>query len=62
MKREALISLASSIENLSEHSIGYALICASDRKPLPVSEFRAIPGKGVEGRVGGKWITLATGP
>jgi Cu2+-exporting ATPase len=56
--RGELIALAASVENLSEHSIGHALTSAADRKLLPVSDFRAIPGKGVEGRVDGKWITL----
>ena len=56
--RETLISIAASIEGLSEHSIGHAIAGASDNKPLPVSEFRSIPGKGVEGRIAGKRITI----
>ncbi|MGD0280817.1 MAG: heavy metal translocating P-type ATPase [Dissulfurispiraceae bacterium] len=56
--RAALISLAASIESLSEHSIGHAIAGASDIKHLPVSGFRAIPGKGVEGTVAGKRITI----
>ncbi len=56
--KETLISLAASLESLSEHSIGHAVTRAYEKKLLPVSGFRAVPGKGVEGRVDGKWIAI----
>jgi len=56
--RTALISIAASIESLSEHSIGHAIAGASYNKYLPVSGFRAIPGKGVEGRIEGRRIAI----
>ncbi|MBP2676717.1 MAG: Copper-translocating P-type ATPase, partial [Deltaproteobacteria bacterium] len=51
--REALV-LAASLEAGSEHALGRAIADAvppSERRP--VAEFRAHPGEGVEGRIGG---------
>lgn len=56
--REDILTLAASVESLSGHSIGSAVIQAASKKLLPVSGFAAIPGKGVEGTVAGKRIHL----
>ncbi len=58
--REYVLSVAASIESLSEHSIGHAVTAASEGKFFPVSEFRAIPGKGVEGTVDSKKIIIGS--
>ncbi|MBI5641181.1 MAG: heavy metal translocating P-type ATPase, partial [Nitrospirae bacterium] len=52
-----LVSLASSVECLSEHSIGHA-VCGAAVPAFAVSEFRAVPGKGVEGAADGKAIVI----
>jgi Cu+-exporting ATPase len=49
---DKLLQLAASLEHASEHPLARALIRAAEAKklaPLPVSEFTAIPGKGVFG-------------
>jgi Cu2+-exporting ATPase len=50
--REYICSMAASMENLSEHSLGRAIITASGSPFLPVRHFRAIPGRGVTGTIG----------
>lgn len=58
LKKEHVLSIAASIESLSEHSIGHAITEAArefrTNTFLPqksVSDFKAVPGKGVEGTV-----------
>jgi len=49
------LSLASSLERLSEHSIGKAIVTGgSGRQTYIVSDFAAYPGKGVKGNINGK--------
>jgi len=57
VEKDHLLRLAASIECLSEHSIGHA-ICLKAAPPLPVSGFRAFPGKGVQGTLEGRRITI----
>ena len=59
LSEEYIARLASSVESLSEHSIGHA-ICGRTgaKKFFPVSGFRAFPGKGVEGVVEGRRIII----
>ncbi len=57
--RDELLSLAGSIEELSEHPIARAIASAATDK-APVDEFRAIPGKGAEGRIGGNDIAVVS--
>jgi len=60
--KEYIVSLTASVECLSEHSLGRALCRAAGHAvndpKFRVSEFRAIPGKGVEGLVDGKKVTI----
>lgn len=60
--RGYLLSLAASVESHSEHSLGHAICEAAKAEPditfFRVSEFRAVPGKGVEGLAEGKKIIL----
>jgi len=60
---EGLLSLAASVEQLSEHPFGRAVVRAAERKKLsfaPVSDFVATPGGGVEGTVLGKRVVIGT--
>jgi len=63
LERDYVLSLAGSLEGLSEHSIGHALKDAARKVwissgPFIVSEFEAIPGKGVTGIIEGKKIAI----
>ncbi len=58
-----LLRLAASIEKLSEHPIGRAIVKAAEEKKLsllPASDFRSVPGKGVRGTVEGKEVFVGT--
>ena len=52
IERDEVLSLAGSIEELSEHPIARAIAEAATGKSA-VEEFRAIPGKGAQGRIDG---------
>ncbi|MGW8273350.1 MAG: heavy metal translocating P-type ATPase, partial [Thermodesulfovibrionales bacterium] len=56
-----LISVAASLESLSEHSIGRAVTQYALQRGIPllqerVSEFQAVPGKGVRGTIEGRKV------
>jgi Cu+-exporting ATPase len=60
---DALLSMAASLERLSEHPLARAIVSAAEEKHLPLStanEFRAIPGRGVEGLIAGKRVVAGT--
>ena len=57
--RDEVLSLAASIEELSEHPIARAIAAAADKKSA-VEDFKAIPGKGAEGRIDGSTIAVAS--
>jgi Cu+-exporting ATPase len=60
---DELLSLAASVERLSEHPLARAIVKAAEQRGLPLletTEFQAIPGGGVTGRVNGKQIVLGT--
>ncbi len=53
------LRLASSLERLSEHSIGKAIVSASKGlEPYEVSGFTACPGRGIKGEINGKTAML----
>lgn len=59
--KEEILASATAIESLSEHSIGHAIVDAArglDRHSLPqVSDFLAVPGRGVRGVIDRKgWV------
>lgn len=59
--REYILSLAASIERLSEHSIGHAITESANGLDLfDASGFKALPGKGVEGIIGSKKIFIGS--
>ncbi|TFG32707.1 cadmium-translocating P-type ATPase [Candidatus Thorarchaeota archaeon] len=52
--RSEILSVAASLETMSEHPIGRALVAASSQESLLVpspSDFTAIPGRGVTGQI-----------
>jgi len=63
LTEDSLLSMAASLERLSEHPLARAIVAAAEERHLTVStasEFRAIPGLGVEGLVGGKRVVAGT--
>ena len=55
----AVLRFAAAVEALSEHPIAQGVATAVER-PLPVEDFRAIPGKGVEGTVEGRFVQVVS--
>jgi len=52
--RNDILSVAASLETMSEHPIGRALVDATNRENLDIplaSEFTAVPGRGVTGQI-----------
>ncbi|MEX0279761.1 MAG: copper-translocating P-type ATPase [Arenibacterium sp.] len=63
VKRDAVLSVVAAIEMQSEHPVARALCEAVRQEGLAVpkvSAFKAAPGKGVEGRVGGKEVRIGS--
>ncbi len=59
LSEEKLLLLAASAESKSEHPLAQAIVKKADNKPLlPVDEFRAIPGRGLEARVTGESVVI----
>ncbi len=55
--RERLISIAASLEKLSEHPLGKAIVEAAHSEGtayLPVEDFKQIPGEGIRGYIDGR--------
>ncbi|WP_281278434.1 heavy metal translocating P-type ATPase [Tessaracoccus massiliensis] len=55
VSRDELLALAAAVEAASEHPIAAALVAEVDR-PLPVTDFENVPGRGVQGVVEGRRI------
>jgi Cu+-exporting ATPase len=61
--QEELLRLAASLENLSEHLIGQAIVSETKNRKIGLEkpeDFEALPGKGLRGKVKGKKIVLGT--
>lgn len=54
-----LLKYAASVEARSEHPIAQGIV-SSSKETFPVEDFKAIPGKGAEGRVEGKDVKVAS--
>jgi len=54
-----LLKYAASVESHSEHPIAQGIVSSSKEK-LPVTDFKAIPGKGAEGKVDGRDIKVVS--
>jgi Cu2+-exporting ATPase len=59
VSRDDVLSMAGSVEELSEHPIARAIAAAAPVR-MPVSDFRAIPGKGARGVIGGREIAVVS--
>ncbi|GAB3213625.1 heavy metal translocating P-type ATPase [Marinactinospora thermotolerans] len=58
---DEVLALAAAVERYSEHPLGRAIARAAAERDLAVPEavdFRALPGRGVTGRVGGRAVTV----
>src|SRR6267154_2051091 len=63
LSEDTLLSLAASLESASEHPLARAIVIAAREKHIqlmPVSDFRATAGGGVEGLVAGKRVIAGT--
>src|SRR6266478_5115452 len=63
LSKEALLSLAASVERSREHPLARAIVLAAEQAQVPianVTEFRATAGGGVAGRVAGKAVLAGT--
>ncbi len=61
LEKEQLLRFAASLEKSSEHPLGEAIVQAAKERNLPLSKvtnFKAVPGQGVEGEVDGHIIRL----
>jgi Cu+-exporting ATPase len=57
----ALLHLAASAEKGSEHPLGEAIVKRAEElglSVLPLESFQALPGRGIEARIGGKQVLL----
>ena len=63
MDENDLLSLAASVERLSEHPLGEAIVAEAERRGLETADaddFTAIPGKGATGTVGGASVAVGS--
>ncbi|MGA2765598.1 MAG: heavy metal translocating P-type ATPase [Spirochaetia bacterium] len=61
LDENALLQLAASAEKGSEHPLGDAIVQSAEGRGLrllPLEEFQAIPGRGIEARIDGKSLLL----
>jgi Cu2+-exporting ATPase len=56
---EELLKIAASVEMHSEHPIAKGIV-ESAKETFPVKDFKAIPGKGAEGKVNGKDVKVVS--
>ncbi len=59
MGEKEILKYAASVESRSEHPIAQGIV-ASSRETFPVEGFKAIPGKGAEGKVNGKEVKVVS--
>jgi len=60
---EELLRIAACLERGSEHPLAVAVVSAAEARGLPLTpaaEFRAIPGKGIAGKVDGQSVLLGS--
>ncbi|MEP7099768.1 MAG: heavy metal translocating P-type ATPase [Burkholderiales bacterium] len=58
--REALIALAASLQAGSEHPLARAVLAAATAPVVPAQDLRALPGRGLAGRVGDRALQLGS--
>jgi Cu+-exporting ATPase len=60
---ERLLAIAAAAESVSEHPLAAAVMAAAMERrvaPLPLSEFVAVPGRGVRARIGGEQVLVGS--
>lgn len=60
---DEVLALAAAVEAASAHPLALALVSEARRRGLslpPVADFRALPGKGVEGRINGRLLRVVS--
>ncbi|MDD5144901.1 MAG: heavy metal translocating P-type ATPase [Candidatus Pacebacteria bacterium] len=63
LNKKSVLQIASSLEKNSEHPLAQAIVDEAKKENMPVSKiegFKAVPGMGVEGNLGGEKILLGT--
>ncbi|MEA1910183.1 MAG: heavy metal translocating P-type ATPase [Spirochaetota bacterium] len=63
MSENKLLEIAASLENNSEHPLAAAIVNAAEQKGLSLIEntnFKAFPGKGIQGEISGQFYLLGT--
>jgi Cu+-exporting ATPase len=60
LTRDALIALAASLQAGSEHPLARAVLAAATAPVVPARELRALPGRGLAGRVGERSLQLGS--
>lgn len=58
-----LISLSTSLEKLSEHPLGQAILNEAQKRGLnskPATDFQSFPGKGIQGKIEEHFITIGS--
>jgi len=55
-----LLQLAASVEAHSEHPIAKGIVASGSGAIFPVKEFKAIPGRGAEGRINGREVKVVS--
>jgi Cu+-exporting ATPase len=61
MSADEALTLAAGLEQASEHPLARAILQHAQAAGVvlpPLDDFRASPGRGVQGRVGGRWLAL----
>ncbi len=59
MTPEQILKYAASVESHSEHPIAQGIVSSAE-ETFPVEDFRSIPGKGAEGKVEGKTVSVVS--
>ncbi|TFD05602.1 heavy metal translocating P-type ATPase [Cryobacterium sp. TMT1-66-1] len=59
---QAVVNLAAAVEHHSEHPLGRAVVRAAQTPVTPATNFRAIPGQGVQGTVHGQIVRVVQAP
>ncbi|MBU8537201.1 heavy metal translocating P-type ATPase [Falsiroseomonas tokyonensis] len=57
---EAVLAQAAALQSGSEHPLARAVLAAAGNQPAAAESFRALPGRGVEGVVGGERLVLGS--
>ncbi|MBI4220558.1 MAG: heavy metal translocating P-type ATPase, partial [Chloroflexi bacterium] len=61
MAERELVAIAASLEVMSEHPLGAAVVNEAKRRDIrlvSVDDFEAVPGRGVRGKAGGRAVTV----